>query len=75
MNLYPRPSINLGGFASGLLMNPSFHTYRRMTLNDLVLENIYEDVLAEAKESGNLPMYSLEDIDREVMDRFHSLTP
>ena len=46
-----------------------------MTLNDLVLENIYEDVLAEAQVAGNLPMYSLEDIDREVMDRFHSLTP
>ena len=46
-----------------------------MTLNDLVLENIYEEVIAEAKETETLPMYSQEDIDREVMNRFHAVTP
>jgi hypothetical protein len=46
-----------------------------MTLNDLVLESIYEEVIAEAKETETLPMYSQEDINLEVMNRFHAMTP
>ena len=46
-----------------------------MTLTDQVLEQIYEDVIAEATETETIHMYSQEDINREVMNRFHALTP
>ena len=46
-----------------------------MTLNQQVLENIYEELMDELVQTGNLPMYSQEDIQLEVMNRFHALTP
>jgi hypothetical protein len=57
------------------LLNPPIHTYRSMTLNQQVLENIYEELMEELVLTGNLPMYSQEDIQLEVMNRFHALTP
>ena len=46
-----------------------------MTLNEQVLEQIYEDVIAEATETETIHMYSQEDINREVMNRFLAVTP
>ena len=46
-----------------------------MTLNDLILENIYEEILDELAVTQNLPMYLQDDIQLEVMNRFHALTP
>ena len=63
----------MGGFALGLTI--PFHTYWSMTLNQQVLENIYEELMDELTDTGKLPMYSQVDIDREVMNRFYSYTP
>ena len=46
-----------------------------MTLNEQVLEQIYEDVIAEATETETIHMYSQDDITREVMNRIHAVTP
>ena len=46
-----------------------------MTLNEQVLENIYEELMDELTDTGNLPMYSQEDIRLEVMNRFLGVTP
>lgn len=46
-----------------------------MTLNEQVLENIYDEVMDELTDTGNLPMYSQADIQLEVMNRFHGVTP
>ena len=46
-----------------------------MTLNEQVLENIYEELMDELTVTETLPMYSQADINREVMNRFHALTP
>ena len=65
----------MGGFALGLLIDSLFTPIGEMTLNDQVLEQIYEDVIAEATETETIHMYSQEDINREVMNSFHALTP
>ena len=44
-----------------------------MTLNQQVLENIYEELMDELTVTETLPMYSQEDINREVMNRFHAV--
>ena len=59
----------------GLLIDSLFTPIGEMTLNDQVLEQIYEDVIAEATETETIHMYSQDDINREVMDRFHARTP
>lgn len=38
--------------------------------NDLILENIYEDLMDELNDTGTLPLYSDQDIYLEVMNRF-----
>ena len=42
--------------------------------NEVLLENIYEEVIAEATDTGNLAMMSEEDIQTEVWNRFYSLS-
>ena len=42
--------------------------------NETLLENIYEEVIAEATDTGNLAMMSEEDIQTEVWNRFYSLS-
>ena len=42
--------------------------------NEILLENIYEEVMAEATETGNIAMMSQEDIQSEVWNRFYSLS-
>ena len=42
--------------------------------NEILLENIYEEVIAEATDTGNLAMMSQEDIQTEVGNRFYSLS-
>ena len=37
-------------------------------------ENIYEDVIAESTDTGNLAMMSENDIETEVYNRFYSLS-
>ena len=41
--------------------------------NEILLENIYEEVIAEATDTGNLAMMSEKDIETEVYNRFYSL--
>jgi len=53
---------------------PLFTPIGEMTLNEQVLEQIYEDVIAEATETETIHMYSQDDITREVMNRFHGRT-
>ena len=65
----------LGGFTLGLLIESLFTPIGEMTLNEQVLENIYEELMDELTDTGNLPMYSQEDIQLEVMNRFHAVTP
>ena len=65
----------MGGFASGLLIESLFTPIGEMTLNEQVLENIYEELMDELTVTETLPMYSQADINREVMNRFHALTP
>ena len=38
--------------------------------NELIIEGLYEDFLDEAEQSGNLPMYTEQQIHEEVMTRF-----
>ena len=42
--------------------------------NEMILENIYEEVIAEATDTGNIAMMSQEDIQTEVWNRFYSLS-
>ena len=42
--------------------------------NETLLENIYEEVMAEAADTGNIAMMSEEDIQTEVWNRFYSLS-
>ena len=42
--------------------------------NEILLENIYEEVMAEATDTGNIHMMSEEDIQTEVWNRFYSLS-
>ena len=42
--------------------------------NATLLENIYEEVIAEATDTGNLAMMSEKDIETEVYNRFYSLS-
>ena len=42
--------------------------------NEILLENIYEEVIAEATDTGNLAMMSEKDIETEVYNRFYSLS-
>ena len=42
--------------------------------NEILLENIYEEVIAEATETGNIAMMSEEDIQTEVWNRFYSIS-
>ena len=42
--------------------------------NEILLENIYEEVMAEATDTGNIAMMSEEDIQTEVWNRFYSLS-
>ena len=65
----------LGGFTLGLFIDSLFTPIGEMTLNEQVLENIYEELMDELTDTGNLPMYSQEDIRLEVMNRFHGRTP
>ena len=65
----------MGGFTLGLFIESLFTPIGEMTLNEQVLENIYEELMDELTDTGNLPMYSQADIQLEVMNRFHALTP
>ena len=40
-------------------------------MNDLVIENIYEEVMDELQQCGTLPMYTQQMIEEEVMTRFY----
>ena len=42
--------------------------------NESLLESIYEEVMAEATETGNIAMMSQEDIESEVWNRFYSIS-
>ena len=42
--------------------------------NETLLENIYEEEMAEATETGNIAMMSQNDIETEVWNRFYSLS-
>ena len=42
--------------------------------NEILLENIYEEVISEATDTGNLAMMSEKDIETEVYNRFYSLS-
>ena len=65
----------MGGFTLGLFIDSLFTPIGEMTLNEQVLENIYEELMDELTDTGNLPMYSQADIRLEVMNRFHAVTP
>ena len=65
----------MGGFTLGLFIDSLFTPIGEMTLNEQVLENIYEELMDELTVTETLPMYSQADINREVMNRFHALTP
>ena len=41
--------------------------------NEILLENIYEEVIAEATDTGNISMMSESDIEFEVRRRFEDL--
>tara|TARA_Y100000361_G_scaffold45814_1_gene39648 strand:- start:55 stop:201 length:147 start_codon:yes stop_codon:yes gene_type:complete len=41
--------------------------------NEILLENIYEEVMTELIETETLPMYSEKDIQLEVYRRFESI--
>ena len=58
----------------GLFIDSLFTPIGEMTLNEQVLENIYEELMDELTDAGNLQMYSREDIRLEVMNRFHGRT-
>jgi len=42
--------------------------------NESLLESIYEEVMAEATDTGNIAMMSQEDIESEVWNRFYSIS-
>ena len=42
--------------------------------NEVILENIYEEVIAEATDTGNLAMMTESEINHEVMCRFQDLS-
>ena len=42
--------------------------------NEVLLENIYEELMAELIDTGNLAMMSEDDINFEVMCRFQDLS-
>ena len=42
-----------------------------MTDNQMVLENIYNEVMDELVDVGTLPMYTAQEIKLEVMNRFY----
>ena len=42
--------------------------------NEILLENIYEEVMSELIETETLPMYSEKDIELEVYRRFESIS-
>ena len=63
------------GFTLGLFIESLFTPIGEMTLNQQVLENIYEELMDELTDTGNLPMYSQADIQLEVMNRFHAVAP
>ena len=42
--------------------------------NEMILENIYEEVIAEATDTGNLTMMTIEDVEFEVNRRFQDLS-
>ena len=42
-----------------------------MTDNQMILENIYEEVMEELVDVGTLPMYTAQEIHSEVMNRFY----
>ena len=42
--------------------------------NEIILENIYEEVIAEATDTGNLAMMTIEDVEFEVNRRFQDLS-
>ena len=42
--------------------------------NEILLENIYEEVIAEATDTGNLAMIAEKDIETEVYNRFYSIS-
>ena len=42
--------------------------------NEIILENIYEEVIAEATDTRNLAMMSEKDIDTAVYNRFYSIS-
>ena len=42
--------------------------------NEVLLENIDEEVIEEATDTGNLAMMSEKDIETEVYNRFYSLS-
>tara|TARA_R100001082_G_scaffold33990_1_gene17630 strand:- start:73 stop:210 length:138 start_codon:yes stop_codon:yes gene_type:complete len=42
-----------------------------MTDNQMILENIYEEVMEELVDVGTLPMYTAQEIKLEVMNRFY----
>ena len=42
--------------------------------NEILLENIYEEVMAEATDTGNIAMMSEKDIETEVYIRFYSIS-
>ena len=42
--------------------------------NEILLENIYEEVMAEATDTGNLAMMTIEDVEFEVNRRFQDLS-
>ena len=44
--------------------------YYQTIMNELILENIYEEVMDELTDTETLAMYSESDIKQEVMNRF-----
>jgi len=42
-----------------------------MSENQMILENIYNEVMDELVDVGTLPMYTAQEIQLEVMNRFY----
>ena len=42
--------------------------------NEVLLENIYEELMEELIDTGNLAMMSEKDIETEVYNRFYSIS-
>ena len=62
--------------AAMLCSSQVFHYYLIMSTlqNEVILENIYEEVIAEATDTGNLAMMTIEDVEFEVNRRFQDLS-